>query len=99
MTQSHVATCTVIMEAFLKRSGLRFKRTNSDVAGSVYFDIFGGRRPYRLRIADHDECAAARADNRRADFHIRSIDGIRAAQTSIEALVSRTKNRRLATGA
>lgn len=97
--ESHIRTCAYIMEMFLKRERVRYRRTESTVTNTIYFDIFGGRRPYRLRIADHDECAAARADNRRADFHLRNIEGIRNAQTSITALVVRPRNQRVAAGA
>jgi hypothetical protein len=77
-----------IMETFLVRERVSFRKRVSKTSNSVYFDIRGPRFPYRLRVSDHDE-SMAKDFQQTSDFHVLSPADIRAAQTSIEARVIR----------
>lgn len=77
-----------IMETFLVRERLEFRKRVSRTSNTVYFNIRGPRFPYRLRVSDHRE-SDLKNFQETSDFHVLSPGDIRAAQTSIEARVIR----------
>ena len=83
-----------IMETFLTRERLQFRKRVSKTSNSVYFDIRGPRFPYRLRVSDHRE-SDHKDFQQTSDFHVLSPGDIRPAQTSIEARVIRPLRRRV----
>jgi hypothetical protein len=85
-----VAALVYIMEKFLLRENVKFRKITSKTSSSIYFELRGPRFPYRLRISDHAE-HRDRDFMQQADFHVRSIEDIRPAQTSITARVIRPR--------
>jgi hypothetical protein len=79
----------VVMETFLKREGISYRRRNSATSNSIYFRMQGKRHPYTLRVSDHPlhEEKSETGWVRAPDFNIQTYSDLKRVQVAISALL------------